>query len=85
MIKIADWANRWMVKFNYNKTVAMNFSCKLSKSLLKLNFNEPKSLVNEHKHLGLLLSDDMKWSKHIKCCVSSANRKLGMLIDCDLI
>src|ERR1051325_7231403 len=35
--------------------------------------------TNEHKHLGLLLSDDMQWSKHVKCCLLSANRRLGML------
>jgi Reverse transcriptase (RNA-dependent DNA polymerase)/Endonuclease-reverse transcriptase len=79
LIQISNWATKWLVKFNYTKTVAMIFSNKLCKSSLNLNFNGVISMSHEHKHLGLLFSDDLKWSKHIKSCVSSAYRKLGLL------
>ena len=76
---ISNWANKWLVNFNFNKTVCMNFSHKINKSCLNLHFNQSVSFVSEHKHLGLLFTNDLKWTKHIKNCVSSAYKKLGLL------
>ena len=56
LITIKKWADRWLVKFSYSKTIFINFSKKVNKSSLKLQFNEPIAQASEHKHLGLFFS-----------------------------
>ena len=78
---IATWANKWFVTFNLEKTVFINFS--LKKQLMnapKIEFNAlAVKQVSEHKHLGIIFSEDMKWTKHIKYITSKANQRLGAL------
>ena len=46
----------------------------------KLMFNNSIiEQVHEHKHLGIIFSEDMKWSKHIAKITSKANQRLGAL------
>jgi len=78
---ILKWANRWFVKFNPEKTVFINFSLKRNSPITpKIEFNGTVvKKVSEHKHLGIILSDDMKWSKHITHITSKAKQRLGAL------
>jgi hypothetical protein len=78
---ISKWADKWMVNFNIKKTVFVNFSLKRNISNIpKIEFNAvPVKQVSEHKHLGIILSEDMKWSKHIAHITSKANQRLGAL------
>ena len=69
-----------MVDFNPIKTVFQNFSLKKKKSNLRLFFdNKPVKQVSEHKHLGLILSDDLKWTKHIRFVCNKALKLIGQL------
>ena len=64
--KIRQWGCKWLVEFNPTKTVFVNFSLKKNKSTLNLIFNDINiAQVSEQKHLGVVLSEDMRWSKHI--------------------
>jgi hypothetical protein len=78
---ISIWANKWFVNFNLEKTVFINFSLKKNISNTpKIEFNaSPVKQVSEHKHLGIIFSEDMKWSKHIAHITSKANQRLGAL------
>ena len=79
---ISKWALEWMVTFNIEKTVFINFSLKnscLSKAPNLVFNNSCIKQVNEHKHLGIILSKDMKWSKHISKITSKASQRLGAL------
>src|ERR1700690_155949 len=78
---IAQWAERWYVNFNLEKTVFINFSLKRHLPITpKIVFNAVEvKQVSEHKHLGIILSEDMKWSKHIAFITSKANQRLGAL------
>ena len=38
------------------------------------------STVNEHKHLGLILSKDVRWSAHIDKILSKAGRLLYTIV-----
>ncbi len=37
------------------------------------------SKVNEHKHLGLLFTPNLSWTKHIAAITAKANRRLGVI------
>ena len=78
---ISQWAENWMVKFNFQKTVLVNFSLKTKYSNTpQIDFNgTPIKIVQEHKHLGIILSSDMKWSKHISHITSKAKQRIGAM------
>ena len=77
---ISNWGSQWFVDFNPRKTVFLNFSLKKKKSDLNLMFNNVKiERVTKHKHLGVVLSDDLKWSKHISFSCSKASKQIGLL------
>ena len=70
-----------MVSFNFEKTVFINFSFKKKQANSpKIEFNGfPIMQVQEHKHLGIIMSQDLKWSKHIAFITSKANQRIGAL------
>jgi hypothetical protein len=63
---LKDWSKRWLVKFNQNKTEIMVFSSRDTQLYFNFDF-ECASLrdVELHKHLGVIFSNDCKWTKHI--------------------
>ena len=69
------------MNFNLEKTVFINFSLKRNLSITpKIIFNAVQvKQVSEHKHLRIIFSEDMKWSKHIAHITSKANQRLGAL------
>ena len=83
LVKVNAWSTKWLVNFNPQKTETMTISRKLNKpyqSNLIMN-NTIISTVTEHKQLGLQLSDDGNWNKHIdmirpkkKICVFTVTR-----------
>ena len=79
--KLALWAKKWKVLFNPGKSKDMIFAPKRSFSLsppLLLN-NTIVERIYQHKHLGLWLSSDLDWEKHINYTCLRANRKLAVL------
>ena len=64
----------------------MNFSLKRYKSYPEIMFNNVAiKQVSEQKHLGVILSDNMKWTKHvdyINC--QKAYKKIGILYRCSV-
>ena len=77
---ISEWVAKWFVNFNLKKTFLVNFSLKKKKSYPRLVFGEESILPQKHhKHLGIILSEDLKWSEHIQHIVSKASQKLGAL------
>ena len=65
--KIIEWAKTWLVTFNPLKTEALLISRKLIKpyhSSLHMD-NQIIDEVDTHKHIGIYLSSDCSWHKHI--------------------
>ena len=69
------------IKFNSSKTVVMNFSpTSVDNNRISIKFGINTHLpVQKHKHLGLVLSNDLKWSSHIDYIVSDCCKLLGLL------
>ena len=65
---IEDWAAQWRVTFNANKTVYMIMSKKVQRPAqvsLYLNGNLIHR-VQSYCYLGLWLSENMCWNKHVE-------------------
>ena len=80
LLQVSEWAKKWMVTFNSSKTVFVDFSLKHANCSPKLIFDGSLvTKVSDHKHLGITLSEDMKWSKHITLVTRKAHQRLGVL------
>ena len=65
--KIMEWAKRWLVTFNPTKTESLIISRKINQPVHPplLMDNQIIEEVSSHKHLGIFLSNDCSWHKHI--------------------
>ena len=80
MEKLRNWANKWLITFNALKTEVMlisnvfhayNFEFRLNNSSLEI--------VDVHKHLGVYISSDNKWNKHIELIIASTSKQIAHL------
>ena len=75
------WMETWKLKPNLAKTEAMFFSPSPPTQLLYfpgLN-STPIKVVNEHKHLGVILDRQLSWSPQVQSVCKRASASLGML------
>ena len=74
LLKLSHWAATWLILFNPTKTESLIFSRKLNKPLHPHLFmeNQQTMEVESHKHLGVILSADCTWHKHIKYITDKA-------------
>ena len=70
----------WLVSFNPTKTEAMLFSLKLNRPHHPPIFmqNHQITEVDSHKHLGLYLSNDCTWHKHINYITEKAWTRISL-------
>jgi hypothetical protein len=78
---ISQWAKKWLVKFSPPKTEEMIISNKRNKPVHPdLHFDDTTvKRVENHKHLGVTISHDLTWNKHIKEVTAKATRRLGVM------
>ena len=78
--KISVWANRWKVIFNAGKSKDIIFTDKLLNNSPPLVFNGNFiDRVNTHRHLGVILSNNLDWSFQINDVCLKATKKLSVL------
>ena len=77
---LKNWAYNSKMEFIASQTEVMIFSNEKFKSSTSFYLNGIQlTQVSTHKHLGLIFSDNLKWSKHIDNCVKRARGKLDIL------
>ncbi len=77
---ISNWAKQWLVTFNPNKTESMLFTLRTTVQSLSLMLDGTDiSFVENHRHLGLTLSNNGKWHDHINNIISSSSKILGIM------
>ena len=80
LILVSSWAQQWLVNFNPNKTETMLFSYRQTDEFPTLVFDGVDiKFVPNHKHLGLIFSDNMKWNAHIESILDRASRMIGIM------
>ena len=78
---ISAWARQWLVAYNPSKTKSLIISRKTQKQThppLSM-FDEEIAEVENHKHLGVFLSNNLRWSHHIDYILSKAYHRINML------
>ena len=63
-----EWANQWGMEFHPDKCKVIHFGHKNTQNTYNLGSDKLTS-VKEAKDLGIKVSDDLKWTKHITMCV----------------
>ena len=76
--ELENWANKWKMSFNVNKCKIMHLGYGNMKHEYELN-NTILSESTEEKDLGVLIDNDLKFSRHIKGIVANTNRMIGLI------
>lgn len=78
--KLKEWATKWLVSFNPVKTEVMLISNIFHDYDLQLFYDDEQlNSVDIHKHLGVYLSANNKWTKHIDSIIDSASKQVSYL------
>ena len=78
--KIAEWELKWLIKFDPLKTESPFISRKTSTvhpSVIMLD--QQIKEVRSHKHLGVILSNDCAWQKHIDYIKENAWTRINIM------
>ena len=73
-----DWANQWLMEFHPKKCKVIHYGKRNEKKDYSLN-KSPVIHVTEEKDLGILMSEDLKWTSHVADAVKKANRMVGLI------
>ena len=76
---LQSWSERWGMAFNPRKCNILQVSRGSPSSHFYQLCGEILQKVSEAKYLGVLISDDMSWDKHISDLARRANYTLGLL------
>ena len=78
--KLTESDMAWDMQFHPDKSLVMNISKKRypSKFTYSLHNTDLKT-TDTAKYLGIIISQDMKWTKHMTQTCSRANRALGFI------
>jgi ribonuclease HI len=73
-----DWAAKWKIEFNIQKTKAVLFSRSRNKEKIKLSMNSsPVEMVTDFRYLGIVFDQKLLWNKHIE---QQCGKALSLLI-----
>ena len=76
--ELHKWAEKWKMSFNVNKCKIMHLGYGNAKHDYSLD-GTVLSETTAEKDLGVLIDNELKFSKHIRSKVSQANRLIGLI------
>ena len=81
MKKFVKWCGETRYKFPPAKTVAMHICRRRScpKKCPNLQHNETITCKDEHRHLGLIVDNSLRWNKHVKQLKIEYNSRVNIL------
>ena len=78
MLKVQEWSNKWLHVFNEEKCSTMHIGFNNQKADYTLN-GKPLKKTEVEKDLGVLISNDLKPSKHVAEVAARANNIVGLI------
>jgi hypothetical protein len=80
---LINWSKIWGMEFNIRKCVVMSFSNCKNKVIFDYIMNNSRLIRdNSFVDLGVTITDNLTWDKHIENCVTKANKRLGLIKRC---
>ena len=80
LVKLKEWAKKWLIKFNPLRKEVTIISNVHTEYDIKLRCDENiLKIVENHKHLGVTISSNNKWSKHIDSKINTASKQISYL------
>ena len=80
LLALEQWATKWGMRFNAKKCYIMHISPKSRKRTHMYSLcGQILETVSDNPYLGLQISDDLKWQKHIANTTNKASIALGIL------
>ena len=78
--KLSAWAKKWLITFNPQKTEVMLISNTFIDQNFELVMDDTVlEIVDIHKHLGVMLSSNNRWTTHIDSIIKSASKQISYL------
>lgn len=78
--KVITWCDQWQMAVNFDKTVVMRITQKKNPFIFNYSVNAiTLREVTQYKYLGLWITNNLNWNKHIDFVIAAANRKLFFL------
>ena len=77
---LAKWEDKWLMQFNLTKCQTISITRK--KKPIKFQYSLHDVIlenVKSAKYLGITLTSDLNWNKHIATVTSKANKALGFI------
>ena len=81
LTSIDEWSKNWLITFNALKTDSMLISRKKNSPDHPPLIFQGHTLenVNSHKHLGITLRSDLKWTDHISSIINKSEKLLNIM------
>ena len=74
------WADRWQIKFNPGKCKVMRITHNKDKSTTRYQVSGTELRnVSSYKDLGVIMANDLTWTKHLNGTDHNANKVVGLL------
>ena len=78
--KMIDWCNQWQMSFNNDKCKVLRICRSLHLVVHQYTLDGTVlESVYHHPYLGIELTSNLNWGKHISNIVGKVNRTLGFL------
>ena len=77
--RLSNWANKWKIDLNPSKTVCLTVNRRGGVRSYLIMDGQLVKEVEFHKHLGVHLRYDGKWSSHLDVICHSATKRINIL------
>ena len=73
-----QWANVWLMEYNKKKCKVIHFGTKNQNFDYQMEGHK-LTVIEEEKDLGVIVSQNLKWSKQVTAAAKKANKMLGLI------
>ena len=78
--KLTEWDEKWLISFNPSKCEVLTVTRKKQPTLFNYSMHDQIfNRVKSTKYLGVTITSDLNWNKHINHTAGKANQMLGFI------